>query len=137
MGRNGLPLIMICLFLLLAGLLSSNILAAPSSGYGTLEFQVVAGKPAVFSDPSLTGGKYRASNAHVSIYQNESDFSFDDHTDKEGQLILWELPVGLNKYEILFFDLNGDPWKGEGSVFIKSDSWEKKFVELKKEILAG
>jgi len=82
------------------GLLSSNIFAAP--GFGTLELQVVAGKPAVFSAPSLTGGKYRASDAFVSIYQNESDFSFDDHTDKEGQLILWELPVGLNKYEIFF-----------------------------------
>ena len=51
-----MPLRMICLFLLLIELLASNAFEVP--GFGTLELQVVAGKPAIFTDPSLTGGKY-------------------------------------------------------------------------------
>jgi len=131
MRRNRMPLRMICLFLLLIELLASNAFAVP--GFGTLELQVVAGKPAIFTDPSLTGGKYRASFASVSIYPIIPEFSYNGSTDKEGKIIVPDLRVGLAKYEISFIDHNEGLWKGEGSVFIKSDSWEKKFVELKKE----
>jgi len=127
-------LLLICLFLLLVGLLASNTIA--QAGTGSLELQVVAGKPADFNDPPLTGGKYRASNAYVLIYpmaQSYSGFSFDGYTDKEGQVIAKDLPTGIHKYEISFFDLNGNKWKGEGSVYIKSGSSQKKLIELKKE----
>jgi hypothetical protein len=131
--RKGMPTKPICILLLLVTVLASNALA--QSNYGTLELQVLAGKPAVFSDPPLTGGKYRASYAHVLIYpkdQPDSPFSYDELTDKEGKLIVREVFVGPNKYEISFIDMNGDLWKTEGLVYIKRGSWEKKLAELKK-----
>ena len=137
MGRNELPLRMICLFLLLAGLLSSNNLAAPLDSNGSLRLQVVAGKPAAFNDPSLAGGKYPASNAFVSISKPGLDFVLENVTNKEGQLIIRDLPAGLNKYKILFWDFHGDRWLGEGSVVIKNGELSTKLVELKKETLAG
>jgi hypothetical protein len=133
MQKDNLPTKQICLFLLLLGLLTSNTFA--QGNYGTLELQVVAGKPAVFSDPPLTGGKYRASNAHVLIYprdQPDSPFSYDEFTDKEGKLIVREVFVGPNKFEVSFIDMNGDLWRTEGLVYIKRGSWEKKLIELKK-----
>jgi len=134
MRKFMLPIILICLLFLLIGSLASNALAQAS--FGTLELQVVAGKPADFNDPPLTGGKYRASNAMVLIYpkdQPDSGFSFDGYADKEGIVIAKDLLVGPNKYEIAFYDFKGDLWKAEGLVYIKGGSWEKKFVELKKE----
>ena len=134
MREDRLPIELICIFLLLLGLLVSNTFAQAS--FGTLELQVVAGKPADFNDPPLTGGKYRASNANVLIYpkdQPDSPFSYDELTDDEGKFIARELLVGPNKYEISFTDFKGDLWKAEGLVYIKGGSWEKKFVELKKE----
>ena len=133
MLRNRMPLRIICLFLLLLGLLASNTFAQAS--FGTLELQVVAGKPADFSNPPLTGGQYRAGNAMVLIYpkdQPDSGFSFDGYADKEGIVIAKDLLVGPNKYEIAFYDFNGDLWKAEGLVYIKSGSWDKKFIKLKK-----
>ncbi len=63
----------------------------------------------------------------------DSIFSYEGYTDDEGKLIVRDLLVGQNKYEISFLDLNGDLWKRNGTVFIKNGSWEKKSVELKKE----
>ncbi|MDD1751765.1 MAG: hypothetical protein LUQ38_01585 [Methanotrichaceae archaeon] len=128
---------MICLFLLLAGLLSSNTFAAPLDSNGTLILQIVAGKPAAFNSHPLTGGKYPASYADVSISKPDLDFFFEDFADNQGQLTIWELPAGLNKYKILFGDLRGDMWSGEGSVAIKNGELSTKLVELKRETWSG
>jgi len=134
MREDRLTLRMICLFLLLLGLLASNTLAQVING--SLELQVVAGKPTFFSDHPLASGKYPASGASVWIHQKESGFSFDDSTDKEGKLIVSELPVGLNIYEITWRDFREDLWGARGCVLIKKDSMEKELVELNKTTLA-
>ena len=136
MGRKRLFLRLICLFLLLTGLLYSNTNASPEVSEGALELQVVAGAPEVFNDRSLAGGKYPAGNATVSIYRQDSDFLFEGYTNKQGQLIVRNLPVGLNKYEIVWWDFRGDSWRGEGSISIAKNSLLKKLVELKRETLA-
>ena len=133
MGRNRLPLKrMICLFLLFAGFLSSNTLAAPLDDSGSLRLQVMAGAPGTFNDPSLAEGKYPAGDATVSIYRLDSDFSFEGYTDRLGQLIVQDLPVGLNKYEIVWGDLRGDRWIGKGSAYIKKGELIEELVELKR-----
>lgn len=108
MGRIRLPQRLICLFLLLIGLLSPNTLAAPLESSGSLGLQVVAGAPEAFNDRSLAGGKYPAGNATVSIYRQDSDFLFEGSTNKQGQLIVQDLPVGLSKYEIVWWDFHGN-----------------------------
>jgi hypothetical protein len=65
------------------------------------------------------------------------DFIFEDLTDYQGQLILRDLPAGLNKYEIVFWDFRGDRWSGEGSVSIKNGELATKSVELKRETWSG
>jgi hypothetical protein len=130
MLRNKMPLRILCLFLLLLVLLTSNTLA--QAGNGSLELQVEAGKPGVFNDSSLASGKYLAIDAVVSIYQNGSGFSYDGYTDTLSKLIIKDLPIGLNNYEISWLDFNGDKWEAKGSVFIKKDSREKELVELKR-----
>ncbi|MDD1751871.1 MAG: hypothetical protein LUQ38_02125 [Methanotrichaceae archaeon] len=128
---------MICLLLLLAGLLSSNTFAAPLDSNGSLRLQVVAGLPRYFNDPSLTGGKYPAGDATVSIYKSDLNFSFEDYTNYQGQLMIRDLPAGLNKYQILFWDYRGDIWSGEGSLVIKNGELSTKLVELKRETWSG
>ncbi|MCJ7443357.1 MAG: hypothetical protein MUO26_02295 [Methanotrichaceae archaeon] len=97
---------------MLIGLLSSNTLADPLDGNGSLGLQVVAGAPEAFNDRSLAGGQYPAGNATVSIYRQDSDFLFEGYTDKQGQLIVRDLPVGLTKYEILWGDFHENWWRG-------------------------
>jgi len=133
MGRNGLPLRMICLFLLLAGLLSSNTFAEILVGHGHLKLQVVSEKPATFDSRPLEGGKYPASYANVSISKPDLDFLFENFTNKQGQLTIRDLPVGLNKYRITWRDFRGDMWSGEGSVVIKNDESSTKLLELRRE----
>ena len=128
MRRNRAPQKMIYLFLLLLGLLASNTLA--QAGNGSLEIQVVAGEPRIFTDHPLASGKYLASKAVVLIYQPDLNFSYNGSADELGKLIMKDLPVGLNNYEISWRDFRGDRWGAKGSVFIMKDSREKKFVEL-------
>jgi hypothetical protein len=127
--RKDMPIKPICILLLSATVLASNALA--QFGFGNLELQVVAGKPAVFSDHPLASGKFLASNATLSIYQPEFNFSYNGSVDQLGKLIIRDLPAGLNNYEISWRDFQGDMWGAKGSVFIKRASMEKEFVELK------
>ena len=133
MERNRLSLRMICLFLLLAGFLSSNTLAAPLDGNGSLKLQIIACAPGTFNDPSLAEGKYPAGDATVTIYRQDSDFSFEGYTDRLGQLIVQDLPVGQNKYEILWADFRGDSWISKGSVYIKKGELSAELVDLKRD----
>ena len=120
----------ICLFLLQIGLLASNILA--QAGNGSLELQVVAGKPGDITDSPSINGKYPAINALIRINQTDLNVSLQDKTNTLGIVIVRNLPPGLNNYKISWQDFNGDMWEAKGSVFIKKDSREKDFVELKR-----
>ncbi|MDD1752540.1 MAG: hypothetical protein LUQ38_05555 [Methanotrichaceae archaeon] len=135
MRRNWVPPIIICLFLLLAGLLSSNTLAQASNG--SLEIQIVAGNPKVFTSSPLANGKYPASHAAVLIYRTDLNFSYKGSADGLGKLIVRDLPVGLNNYEISWRDFRKDMWGAKGSVFIEKGSREKELVELKRVFKAG
>jgi hypothetical protein len=137
MEKNAVSLKMIFFLLLSIGLFSSNTLAQSSDGFGDLKLQVVAGKPAIFDDKPVAGGKYPAGDATVSIYKPNVDFFFEDYTDYKGQLLIRALPAGLNNYKILFWDFKADRWSAEGSVIIKNGELSTKLVELKRETWYG
>jgi hypothetical protein len=61
-------------FYVINGIFIFKFLAELLVGFGDLKPQVVAGKPAGFSDLSLPGRKYPASPATVSIYKPNVDF---------------------------------------------------------------
>ena len=134
--RRNLLLLWMISFALLTGVLSPNTIADPLptiDGNGSLRIQVMAGVPGSFNDGSLADGKYPASDATISIYRQDPDFSFEGYTDKQGQLIVSDLPIGPNKYEIVWWDFRGDRWIGKGSVYIKKSEMLAELVDLKRD----
>ena len=92
----------------------------------------MAGKPGDITDSPSINGKYPAINALIRINQTDLNVSLQDKTNTLGIVIVRNLPPGLNNYKISWQDFNGDMWEAKGSVFIKKDSREKEFVELKR-----